>query len=197
MAEAKQENSVLSDELAATKLSLEDERRESARLSDELARCEPTTGGPKEELVKSKEELKAQKEKYKVMWRMTCQQSREQETFIAAQKEEIERLKAGGMRSLSSHSPAPSETSLLDPPSTNPVDDVSLPRRVCARRGKAPLIDPYSGEDPEVRLDDWLPILKRVADWNAWSEEDTLIQLAGHLSLTGVEPVGKRGSLHL
>ena len=37
------------------------------------------------------------------------------------------------------------------------------------------------GEDPECRLDDWYPTLKRAANWNAWTEDDLLLQLAGHL----------------
>ena len=48
-------------------------------------------------------------------------------------------------------------------------------------RGKAPPIDPYTEEDPEVRMDDWLPALKRAVSWNDWSEVETLMQLAGHL----------------
>ena len=34
------------------------------------------------------------------------------------------------------------------------------------RCGRAPPLDAFSGEDPEVRLEDWIPGLKRVADWN-------------------------------
>ena len=49
------------------------------------------------------------------------------------------------------------------------------------RRGRAPPADPFTGEDPEVRLEDWIPSLRRVADWNEWSEEELLLQLAGHL----------------
>ena len=41
-----------------------------------------------------------------------------------------------------------------------------------------PVIDPYTGEDPD---DDWLPAQKRAASWNDWSEAETLIQLAYHL----------------
>lgn len=33
----------------------------------------------------------------------------------------------------------------------------------------------------EFRFEDWLPSLERAAKWNAWSEEEQLIQLAGHL----------------
>ena len=49
------------------------------------------------------------------------------------------------------------------------------------RRGKAPPVDPFTGEDPECRLDDWLLTLRTAADWNGWTEGDSLIQLAGHL----------------
>jgi len=47
--------------------------------------------------------------------------------------------------------------------------------------GKAPPVDAFTGEDPECHFDDWLPTLKRAADWNAWTEGDLLLQLAGHL----------------
>lgn len=75
LAEAKQENSVLTDKLAATKQSLGDEKRGTARLTDELAHREPASEGSEEELTRLRRELKAEKEKYKSMWRMTCEQS--------------------------------------------------------------------------------------------------------------------------
>ena len=49
------------------------------------------------------------------------------------------------------------------------------------RRGKAPPIDFFTGEDPEMRLDNWLPTLERASVWNGWSEKETLLQLAGYL----------------
>ena len=30
-------------------------------------------------------------------------------------------------------------------------------------------------------LDDWLPSLERASQWNKWTEEERLIQFAGHL----------------
>ena len=48
-------------------------------------------------------------------------------------------------------------------------------------QGKALLLDCFSGSNPEITFDDWLPSLERVARWNEWTKEDTLIQLAGHL----------------
>ena len=49
------------------------------------------------------------------------------------------------------------------------------------RRGKAPPIDPFSGENPEVTIEEWLPSLQRAVDWNEWTEQEIFIQLAGHL----------------
>ena len=49
------------------------------------------------------------------------------------------------------------------------------------RRGKAPPVDTFCGVDPECRFEDWLPTLKRAAKWNGWTEDDLLLQLAGHL----------------
>ena len=49
------------------------------------------------------------------------------------------------------------------------------------RRGHAPPVDPFTGENPEVHLEDWMPSLRRITDWNEWSAEELLPHLAGHL----------------
>ena len=62
-------------------------------------------------------------------------------------------------------------------------DDMVPPvRHTRPRRGKAPPVDAFSGENPEVHVDDWLPPLQRAADWNSWDKDKLLIQLAGRLS---------------
>ena len=48
-------------------------------------------------------------------------------------------------------------------------------------RGKAPPINPFDGESAEVKFDDWYPKLERAAMWNELGEQETLLQLAGHL----------------
>ena len=48
-------------------------------------------------------------------------------------------------------------------------------------RGKAPPIDSFTGEDNEIRFDDWLPTLERAVAWNEWTENEKVIQLAGYL----------------
>lgn len=50
-----------------------------------------------------------------------------------------------------------------------------------SRRGKAPPVDSFNGEVYDITFDDWLPALQRASEWNGWSDEETLIQLAGHL----------------
>jgi len=47
--------------------------------------------------------------------------------------------------------------------------------------GKAPPVVMFSGEDPELRLSDWLPSLMKAVQWNGWGSEELLIQLAGYL----------------
>ena len=61
------------------------------------------------------------------------------------------------------------------------MESPSLARQVQSRRGKAPPVIMFSGEDPELSLSDWLPSLKRVVQWNGWGLEELLIQLAGYL----------------
>ena len=46
------------------------------------------------------------------------------------------------------------------------------------RWGKAPPVDPFRGE---VTFEDWLPALQCAAAWNGWSNEEKLLQLAGHM----------------
>ncbi len=50
-----------------------------------------------------------------------------------------------------------------------------------------------------MRFEDWLPTLVRASTWNGWREDDTLIQLAGHLRGRALQewnlvPVRERGS---
>ena len=103
--------------------------------------------------------------------------------MIAARDAEIEELKRQ-LHSLSvrseSHTPVTHETDYHE---TRLVEEPHargepVPR---ARRGKAPPVDPFTGEDPEVRIDEWLPALEQARVWNDWTEEELLMQLAGHL----------------
>ena len=48
-------------------------------------------------------------------------------------------------------------------------------------QGKAPSIEPFTRERPDVLWEDWIPTLERAAAWNGWEEQEKLLQLAGHL----------------
>ena len=47
--------------------------------------------------------------------------------------------------------------------------------------GKAPPVDVFTGENPELHLEDWLPMLEHVSTWNGWLPEELLIQFGDHL----------------
>lgn len=49
------------------------------------------------------------------------------------------------------------------------------------RTGKAPPVDLFTGESDELKFNNWLCTLQRASDWNGWRDEETLLQLAGHL----------------
>ena len=48
-------------------------------------------------------------------------------------------------------------------------------------RGKALPVHPFTGQEPEMCLDDWLLFLKHAATWNGWMEGELLLQFVGHL----------------
>ena len=107
----------------------------------------------------------------------------EKEECIAAKDAEIARLQVKVVRL------GARQSELTDPPGLQAeyrdagirsMPDTELSVHY-THRGKAPPIDPFRGNDPDVRLDDWLPTLECAALWNDWSEDDKLVQLAGHL----------------
>ena len=128
------------------------------------------------EIAQLKMELEEQKAKTRDMWRLNCEQLSELDCSLTEKDEEITRLRNEVSRLQgSSHSDA-SETA-----SQASAESGGVPHSSRTRRGEAPPVDSFTGEDPECRLDDWLPTLRRAAGWNSWTEGDMLIQLAGHL----------------
>jgi hypothetical protein len=69
-------------------------------------------------------------------------------------------------------------TGQLTSASASPSHGASCERTSC--RGRAPPVDQFDGES-DILFEDWMPGLLRAAEWNDWSEHETLIQLAGHL----------------
>ena len=49
-----------------------------------------------------------------------------------------------------------------------------------ARQGKAPPVELYTSENPDLLWEEWVPMFERAASWNGWTEQEKLLQLAGH-----------------
>ena len=127
-------------------------------------------------------ELEAQKTRVRELWKLNCKQLAEMDSSLLQKDEEISCLKAEVTRSRPrSRATTPSTQSSISNDPGAEVDVVPHVGRPTVRRGKAPPVDTFTGEEAETRLDDWLPTLQRPADWNGWTADDLLIQLAGHL----------------
>ena len=168
---------------------LDDLRTQNAELTAHVSSLEG-------EVSRLGELLKRETERVSEMWRMSCAQVVGFDEAITAKDTEIELLRARiseleasvGRRPMG---PAlvPASVPTVHPPGPVTSGHVRLASlaphsthtSAPARRGKAPPVNEFSGEDPECLLEDWLPSLERVSLWNAWSEEEQMIQLAGHL----------------
>ena len=151
---------------------------------------------PAADVERLKAEIEAEKEKRRQLWKTSCEQMAEQDV-------EIESLWTR-LATVVGQLPALLPTHRADPPrrecspSRSPswkdgaqeIGGHLLPTPYCItqpthdnrpQRGKAPPVDPFFSEDSEVQLDDWLPALERASLWNGWTDEDLVIQLAGHL----------------
>ena len=120
----------------------------------------------------------------KSLWRANCSLLREFEEAISDKDAEIERLRQQlmalqGETMSSTCTTGPVGSSLAGVTPSVALHGHERPTHKC--KGKASPVDSFSGEDEAVRLDDWMPTLKRAATWNDWSEGDLLLQLAGHL----------------
>ena len=103
------------------------------------------------------------KARIKEVWHNSCECLAQQDNEIALKDAEIEEL-----RRRIQPVGAPSENteeSFVTPP-------VAEPRR---RIGRAPPVDPFTGEKAYVFLDNWLPSLEQAATWNGWTEEECLL----------------------
>ena len=149
-----------------------------------------------EELEVLKKQMEQEKERADELWRVNCIQLTkfdsaliEKDDVIAQKDDEIAHLqrelglKLGAREKVTTgvakHGTRESEDresrdSDEDSPSTSKQPFPS-------RRGKAPPVVMFSGENPEIRWSDWLLSLERAAKWNGWKPKELLMQLAGYL----------------
>ena len=142
------------------------------------------------EVASLKSAVETEKLKSKRFWRLRCEQILEQEDVLQAKDAEIAQLREELTAAKALPRPmSATSTPFATPPRTNLTRSVlegdepnsTILATTPARRGKAPPIEPFTGEGPSVHWDDWLPTLERAATWNNWNEQEKLIQLAGHL----------------
>ena len=125
-----------------------------------------------DEMERLQEALKVQTLKMKRFWSQKCELLLMYEMAME-DKEETIATKDAVISSLQSELAGLKE---IQPPSAGAHSEqqYSRPRSILdtepthshSHCGKALLIDPFHGNDPEVRLDDWLPTLERAAVWS-------------------------------
>ena len=185
--------------LASLQRELEQAQNDAEVTLLELESAKATISTQEERITNLEVALKGEKEKSRQVWKLNCEYLADQDTLIISKDEEIARLKQQlaerqpPREGEGSMTPTPERashaaTTAMPPRGSAPSLPLSVPgveahesRRPESRRGKAPPVDPFTGEGAEVQLDDWLPALERAASWNGWSEGDQLLQLAGHL----------------
>jgi hypothetical protein len=135
-------------------------------LQEALKEADEEKRSLRDEVSVLKRELEGMKVRVNELWWTSCEHLAEFDATVTSKDEGIASLK----RQLRGGPPRPIPDPHVVPNGTSRQ-----------RRGKAPPIDPFTGENPELRLVDWLPSLRRAAQWNRWSKEEELMQLAGHL----------------
>ena len=168
-----------------------DLRAENALFSACTTELKTEVSALNEEVHRLKDRLERETERVNEMWRMNCAQVSGFDEAIIAKDKEIEMLKSKVTESraplgrlpmhstaVTPHPPVSVRSAHID---ETPVDTHYTHASGLIRRGKAPPVNEFSGEDPDILLEDWLPSIERASEWNGWSEEDRMIQLAGHL----------------
>jgi len=98
---------------------------------------------------------------------MNCGQVEEYDTMVGAKDNEIAALKAQLAEQKWQRTPSSSDDDTMFIPERHTVTE--KPKVKDSRRGRAPPVDLFTGEDPLVQLDDWLPGLNLASRWNSWT----------------------------
>lgn len=164
--------------------SVEREDNRDQELVEKLQKVEEVVGNLTEEVETLKKQLERQKLRTLDMWKINSAQLQQHDSEMYEKEEEIVLLKRqleelGYSRGLTHPTPRATADGVL----THTVSTHTMggPGEHKSRRGKAPPVDPFTGEDPNIMFDEWLPSLERASEWNRWSDQELLLQLAGHL----------------
>ena len=128
------------------------------------------------------QDLQKEKERVKEMWKMNCVQLAGFDEALSSKEAEIEALKERVSQLEAMVDPGAALPMTSSSPATTTWGGVAArTHETHRRRGKAPPVSEFTGADPEYILDDWLPSLEHASQWKAWTEEERLMQFAGHL----------------
>ena len=163
-----------------------------APTREELERVTAKRDELQTQLAEQQGEVQCQKEHYAQLQRLNCEQLEEfdkkfedKEDQIKSLLEKIKQLEAVTHHSAMTFLQATAPTTTLTPSARTPAMNV-------ARRGKAPPVDQFSGDQPDLTFNDWLPTLERAAQWNAW-RQGSCCSLWGtygrELSISGISSV--------
>ena len=127
------------------------------------------------EVERQRQEIEKHKAKTRQLWSRNCQLL----AVIEGKEEEISTLREQG----STSQPPTGKHNPESPLSADRIqhESMAITANVKSRKGRAPPVEPFSGEDKEITFDDWLPGLERAALWNGWTNAELLLQMAGHL----------------
>ena len=125
------------------------------------ANAERLTG----EVVSLKASVQAEKLKAKRFWRLRCEQMLREEDRLQAKETEIAELR----EQLNLHETSPRSTSNARALGTSPTRsttgghecEMTIHPTPSVRRGKAPPVEAFTGDEATVHWDDWLPTLER------------------------------------
>ena len=152
-------------------------------LGEELRSLRSELDAVKAENLELRQQLNQEKVRLREVWRTNCQCLAGYAKLLAQQEAEISRLKGwisrlkGLQSARSTHFATPVSGEEVSSGLEERPHAVTHKPRWC----KAPPVDPFTGDNPEMRLEDWLPSLQQASSWNQWTEEELLLQLAGHL----------------
>ena len=143
---------------------LEDLKEWNATLSAHNAELVAQVSSLKEEVSEVRDKLTKETERVGEMWKMNCAQVTGFDETFTAKDSEIARLKA---RISELERARPTSPVLVPTPTpVSRIEPTVLTRSshtfAAARRGKAPPVSEFSGDDPKSPLEDWLPSLEQL-----------------------------------
>ena len=135
------------------------ETADTATLREALRAAEEAQAALQVEVNNLRQQLTQEGDKYKQLWGLNCLQMAEFEQVLSEKEEELKGLRQKLPRELTQGggSRPGSVASSRDEPRPQSIEGKSS--SLTTRRGRAPPVEMFSGEDSETTLEDWLPSL--------------------------------------